>query len=374
METKNYKGTFREMKEDGTAVVVFATMNIVDKDGDITLPGAFGEQICKVQPAHNWDVPNIGIAKIKEVKDEAIADIQFFLDMPSAKEWYTAIKRNHDVGVTQEYSYGFHIEQEDRRDVENRSVRGLLKLKVHEVSPVLLGAGMGTRTLAIKSCQTCGNDATKASCTCKKQQPVKPEEKTMAMMMGSWESVMEKIRMAAHGMLFDEDEENGWVSIEGTYSNRVIVSAYNQDEYHCYQFDWARGEDGMVELTNQTEVELAVVAQEKGLRMGDNFLHVIGEVKSLIRRVGALAAQRQKEGRALSRANRDRLSSLMSAITTVSEALTNVGKDIGSLLAETDRAPEESTAEVINYDGGKELELLAQFQSIQTDLVKPITT
>ena len=76
MDKKSLQLFIKEVKADGSAIVVFATLNVVDKDGDITLPGAFGEQTVKIQPAHDWSAPNIGMAKIREVKDEVIADMK----------------------------------------------------------------------------------------------------------------------------------------------------------------------------------------------------------------------------------------------------------------------------------------------------------
>ena len=55
------------------------------------------------------------------------------------------------MGDLQEWSYGFDIVKAKSGQFEERDVRFLEKLLVHEVSPVLLGAGIGTRTLSAKS-------------------------------------------------------------------------------------------------------------------------------------------------------------------------------------------------------------------------------
>jgi hypothetical protein len=51
----------------------------------------------------------------------------------------------------QEWSYSFDILDASFGEFEGKQVRFLRKLKVHEVSPVMLGAGIGTHTRAIKS-------------------------------------------------------------------------------------------------------------------------------------------------------------------------------------------------------------------------------
>ena len=142
----------KELKDEGTGTAVFATLNAVDKDGDFTLPNAFGEQKAKLVAAHDWSAAPIGVANIREVGNEAIADFSFNLSMESAKEWYESLKFSYSNGVTQEFSYGFDILEEDHEAAEqNQAKRGLKKLKVHEVSPVMIGAGNGTRLVGVKS-------------------------------------------------------------------------------------------------------------------------------------------------------------------------------------------------------------------------------
>lgn len=140
---------------DGTASVVFATLNVIDKDGDLTINGAFGNQTAAISPAHKWEHPSLGIAKVREQGNEAIADLQFNMDMPAARDWHAAIKFAFENGAPQEFSYGFNILASRPDTINGRSVRVLERLKVLEVSPVMQGAGVNTRTLAVKTCQSC---------------------------------------------------------------------------------------------------------------------------------------------------------------------------------------------------------------------------
>jgi hypothetical protein len=50
-----------------------------------------------------------------------------------------------------EWSYGYDVLDGEPGTKDGESVRLLKSLKVHEVSPVILGAGVGTQTLATKS-------------------------------------------------------------------------------------------------------------------------------------------------------------------------------------------------------------------------------
>lgn len=143
-------------QETGEFRAVFATLNVVDKDGDITLPGAFqdGQPVRISSWMHDWDSLPVGKGVIHADQSEAWVDGQFFLDTESGREHYKTIKA---LGDLVEWSYGFSIEkysfQNQPTDVPNSEgqVRVLEKLDVIEVSPVMLGAGIGTRTTAIKA-------------------------------------------------------------------------------------------------------------------------------------------------------------------------------------------------------------------------------
>ncbi|MEM7000878.1 MAG: HK97 family phage prohead protease, partial [Pseudomonadota bacterium] len=151
MELKSYIGGVKEMNQ-GEGVAVFATLNVVDKDGDVTLPGAFGEQHISLLPAHKWDSVPLGKGVTSEVGDEARVALKFNLDNSVAKDWYSALKFDLDNGQPiQEWSYGFDVLEAEPGEFQGKSVRFLKRMKVMEASPVLVGAGENTRTLALKS-------------------------------------------------------------------------------------------------------------------------------------------------------------------------------------------------------------------------------
>ncbi len=146
---------FKEIKADkGTGSAIIAELNVVDLDGDVTLPGAFGTQEVNVLPAHDTYMPRLGKAILREADNYAIADFKFNLDpnAQSAKEWYSALKFDMENGTPlQEWSYGYDVLESEFGEFDGQKVRFLKSLKVHEISPVLKGAGVGTGTLSIKS-------------------------------------------------------------------------------------------------------------------------------------------------------------------------------------------------------------------------------
>jgi hypothetical protein len=138
----------------GEVSAVIATFGSVDSDGDVTLPGAFmnnGEFPISAYNHTSWggQLP-VGVASIRETATEAIIDGQFFLDTAAGRDTFTTVKRLHERGLG-EWSYGYDPVDAYHGEYQGQKVRFLPKQLVHEASPVLKGAGVGTRTLGVKS-------------------------------------------------------------------------------------------------------------------------------------------------------------------------------------------------------------------------------
>lgn len=151
MKTKRFNGSVKQTSDTGEVQAVFATMGVIDHDGDVIQPGAFGVQNTAFLFAHNaHDIP-LGKARIFEEGNEAIADIKINMDIERGREVHSALKFDMENGEPlQEFSFGFDVVDGGFGEFEGEKVRFLKALKVHEVSPVLLGAGVNTRTRAVK--------------------------------------------------------------------------------------------------------------------------------------------------------------------------------------------------------------------------------
>lgn len=135
----------------GEVEAVFATLNVIDSDGDVTLAGAFEDGAAVRISAYNHDswkgaLP-VGKGIIREEGNQAILKGQFFLDTTSGRDTFEVVKQ---MGGLQEWSYGYDVLVGEPGVLDNQRVQFLKLLKVHEVSPVILGAGVDTRTLAVK--------------------------------------------------------------------------------------------------------------------------------------------------------------------------------------------------------------------------------
>lgn len=152
-ETKTFSVTLKDGDDEGHIEAQFAVFNEVDSDGDVTLPGAFGNQDVLMSPWGHaaWmgggsNLP-VGKGSISEKGNKAIFKGEIFLDTDSGRDHYTVLKQTQGQ---QEWSYGFQVQEASFGDHNGQEVRFLKKLLVMEVSPVMKGAGSDTRTLVVK--------------------------------------------------------------------------------------------------------------------------------------------------------------------------------------------------------------------------------
>jgi len=158
IERKAFAGIEIKADQPGAFTARIATLNVVDKDGDVTLPGAFpaGKTILISAYQHgSWmgELP-VGKGVIVERDDEVLVEGEFNLNTETGKEHYETLKFSPDLS---EWSYGFVVlalEEESEWNENPKVWRVFKELDVFEASPVLRGAGMNTALLAIKNVKT----------------------------------------------------------------------------------------------------------------------------------------------------------------------------------------------------------------------------
>lgn len=159
LEQKKFSFEFKEAQDGdedkGIVRAAFAKTGVVDRGGDVILPGAFDDQEIVVSSFNHGssrgDSLPVGKGRITEKGDEAVAELQFFMSTERGREHFQVIK---ELGSLQQYSFGFMVTKageltEDM--IKAGADRAIAKVNVFEVSPVLVGEGIDTRTLAVKS-------------------------------------------------------------------------------------------------------------------------------------------------------------------------------------------------------------------------------
>ena len=160
METERKSITLElKAEEEGAFTARIATLDVIDHDGDIIRPGAFPK--AKELPVSayqhtSWNgaLP-VGKAVIRESGADVLADGLFNLKTSGGRDTYEAVKF-----AGSEWSFGFKVTASgSEKELEAyakehdgaRPYRIITKVEPYEISPVLLGAGIGTATLGIKA-------------------------------------------------------------------------------------------------------------------------------------------------------------------------------------------------------------------------------
>ncbi|GGV64525.1 HK97 family phage prohead protease [Streptomyces massasporeus] len=160
MERKTYEAADVELKSTGTrgeVLAAFSIFNEVDSDADVVLPEAIPHGIEVPMSAFNhksWEgaLP-VGKGVVSVDSRRATFTAKFF-DTTGGRDTYETLRQ---LGPLAQWSWGFDVTESERGTFEGRRVRFIKRVRLYEVSPVLVGANQNTRTLAIKSA-----DATRA--------------------------------------------------------------------------------------------------------------------------------------------------------------------------------------------------------------------
>lgn len=154
--------------DDGAAAgsfrATFATLNVVDHHGDVTVPGAFKSGAAVLVGAYQHDIFSLPVGKgvIRADENRAWVEGAFNLATTGGRDTYETVK---DAGALLEWSYVFiPTETETGEFVEEeggepKRVRYLKQIDVWSVDPVLKGAGIGTGTEQIKSARPIADQA-----------------------------------------------------------------------------------------------------------------------------------------------------------------------------------------------------------------------
>lgn len=297
MTRKAFSRVELKADEPGAFRAYIATLKVVDKEGDVSLPGSFpdGKRILISAYQHTswYGALPVGAGVLASDEKEAWVDGKFWLETDAGKQTYLAVKNAAEL---QEWSYGYDVLRAsfDKADLDQYpgAFRVLVEQDVFEASPVLVGAGVNTRTESIKSAKQvlAGALPAKARALSARLKGGTLDPETMA-------------AIAQIDFLADELDE-----LVDTVMDQLGIP--DPDEV-------AEGEPEEPQEPPMT------------LNLASHSVHALAAVKAFLQRVKARASMRTKDGRVLSSANRERLA-------TLAEGLTSALADIQELLTATD--------------------------------------
>jgi hypothetical protein len=158
MDVKSFGPLNVENAELGEVTAIVATLNVVDKDGDVILPGAIPTGGAKVKMsgyAHDvilGGAAPVGKGTITEENGKAVFRGKFFMTTERGREAFHTVK---ELGTDSEWSFGFPRQvktAEMSDDWKGKGAKRLIAgLRPIEASPVIVGAGVDTGTVGVKS-------------------------------------------------------------------------------------------------------------------------------------------------------------------------------------------------------------------------------
>jgi len=153
MDTKRLDLVELKAGDKGEFSAVIATYGTIDKDSDVTLPGAHKQgQRVVVSPYGHASMGSalpVGAGMLHVEANRTVVKGGYFMDIPEARSAFLTMKRLHEQGLG-EWSYGYEVVDSEMGEQDGQRVRFLKSQDVFEVSHVLRGAGVDTRTLTAK--------------------------------------------------------------------------------------------------------------------------------------------------------------------------------------------------------------------------------
>ena len=314
----------KDSDQQGRVEAVVATLNVKDHDGDVILPGAFedGQQVRISAYNHaSWgDSLPVGKGTVHEQDQEAIFQGEFFLGTTLGKDTYEVVKELGELG---EWSFGFDIRPgaEKRGEHQGERVRfigplddGTPGIDTHEVSPVLLGAGIGTRTLAVKGQGGAQKQRNVAQWL---ESLIHMHATTMADDMAAEGHLTRDERIAISGALGRALE---------SFNRTIAQEAPQLAERDPYE----QADDSQEEmiLLHGRSGDCAFCGQKRGpLRLSEEIEAATMVLSKTTARISEVMALRTEQGKSLGGPTKDRLGSLDEACKALRDVVTGAESD-----------------------------------------------
>lgn len=152
---KTFTGFEIKDAEKGEVEAIIATLGVVDHDGDIIAKDAVlsGAKVAMSDYGHTavFGKRPVGKGTLSVEGNKLKFTGRLFMTTTDGRETFAVLK---EMGADQEWSFGFETLGSEKPDEKQRgqgAFRIITKMDAFEVSPVIRGAGIATRTLAVKA-------------------------------------------------------------------------------------------------------------------------------------------------------------------------------------------------------------------------------
>lgn len=138
----------------GEVEAIFSTYNVVDRDGDVLLPGSMTDGAPVFIGAWNHGSvtgphPPVGYGTIHTTASDSRLRGKFLMNTEAGAAHFEAVKALAEIGIG-EWSYSLLDVVSQLGTFAGQQARLISRVRVPEVSPVWQGASLNTRTLSAK--------------------------------------------------------------------------------------------------------------------------------------------------------------------------------------------------------------------------------
>lgn len=258
LKTKDFGALRVKNEEQGEVEAVVATLGVVDKDGDVILPGAIPDGAKVKLSAYGHDVvlldaPPVGKGEIRERNGKAIFSGRFFMETERGAEAFRVVKA---LGADGEWSIGYlersvktvELTDEWRSKGARRVIRSM---EPREASPVFMGSQFGTATIAAKADTGSGEEA-----NADEEDGAAVEVSDDSAEQGSKASQNDTREQLRHALIdLEEVDEDGYLYVEDVVADAVIYQMRLNGDESMYRRGFSVDEDGEITLAEErTEV------------------------------------------------------------------------------------------------------------------------
>jgi hypothetical protein len=267
-----------KVKDQGVIEVVFCTLGVIDHDGDVLYKDSFDDGAPVVISAYGHtsargELP-VGKGRIVMSDTEAKMEGRFFLDTTHGADTYATVKALSDDDSLQEWSFALRDVEAHSDTVGGVKANVIDKVRVPEVSPVLEGAGIATRTLLVKS-------ASKTSST----------------------EIETALRNAARER-WGDDETSVWTESWDVDESKAVFAVWKDDEAErLVQVSFERDGSTVTLGDDEADVRRAVefIPKERAsARLAEQAKAVLADLRKFCDRAAEVVAMRSVKGKGLS--------------------------------------------------------------------------
>jgi len=324
-ENLSFKNAPIELKEDGDKryiEAVFSLLDTIDSDNDVTKSNALrsGYSGNKVPLVWNHDWSKVIGRGIIETDNQKAVFKGYFLNTEAGKEAYNTVKEMQDM---QQFSYGFQVMKSSKgKHIDSKGeevpVRVLEDVKVWEVSPVLVGAQQNSFVQALKS-------------------GLEPYDE----MDTEFEEVKEQVGTDEYTTLQEASDRAKELGCEGTHTHekedgtQIYMPCATHNEYvnaeKQYKKKCTYDKDGKCMKDNKisSETDASISKSQQGLRLGEQAVASLEELKAFTERIEDLASLRNSEKKTLSSKSTEMISTYLAGLNAIYMKLDDVLAEFG---------------------------------------------